>query len=630
MNSGAPDSAAKRASVLAATAVERQRAGALAEAARLYEQVLQLVPAGAGVLSNLGDTYRRLERCDEALGVLRRALQQHPSFVPAHYNLGLTLDQLGRPREAADAFERVLELQPTLADAALRLLSALRATGQLERALACYARFEPGLRESWQLQAAAGNVLADLFRVDEAVQHFLRALELAPDVPRLHADLAAALVERGEIAEALEAQRRALALAPDDVRLHSSLLFLLELAPQVEPTELLAEARGFDARHTLSLRGAARDDATGLDGERRLRVGYFSPDFRQHATEHFITELLRHHDRTRVEVFAYSAVATPDAGTARLRALSDHWRDIARLDDDAAAELIGRDSIDVLVDLAMHTGQGRPLLFARRPAPIQACWLAYPGTTGLSAMDYRLTDALIDPPGTDGDYSEQSLRLDDGFWCYTPPSSEPSVSELPALRNGYVTFGSQNSFKKVNDAALELWARVLEAVPSSRMLLVAPAGEAFTHAAKVFERRGVAAARLERLPYAPRPQYLANYGRIDCCLDTLPYCGGTTSLDAAWMGVPVVSLRGRTAAGRGGSSIAHFLGLPELSAPTREDYVVGATQLTSDLQRLSQLRQELRPRMRQSALMDAPRFARSMERAFRKMVDARRDAKART
>jgi predicted O-linked N-acetylglucosamine transferase (SPINDLY family) len=287
---------------------------------------------------------------------------------------------------------------------------------------------------------------------------------------------------------------------------------------------------------------------------------------------------------------------------------------------DQAAQLVRDDQIDVLVDLTMHMNRHHLTLFARKPAPVQVCWLAYPGTTGLSAIDYRLTDPHLDPPGLfERFYAEESIRLPDTFWCYDPLTSEPAVNGLPALDNGYVTFGSLNNFCKVNDTTLKLWASVMKAVDRSRLVMLADEGSHRQRALDVFEQQGIAPERVTFFARHPRHQYLALYHGIDLGLDTLPYNGHTTSLDAYWMGVPVVTLVGSTVVGRAGLSQLTNLGLRDLVAETPDQYVAIASKLARDLDRLGPLRQTLRATMQSSPLMDAQRFTRGIEQAYRTM-----------
>ena len=341
-----------------------------------------------------------------------------------------------------------------------------------------------------------------------------------------------------------------------------------------------------------------------------MKVGYVSPDFRSHSEAFFTVPLFSSHDHKNFEIVCYSDVVRPDDITERLRSYADTWRNITSLDHEQLAERIRQDGIDILVDLTMHMARNRLLVFARKPAPVQACWLAYPGTTGVSTMDYRITDPYLDPPGLyDGCYAEESVRLPDTFWCYDPRESEPSVNALPAAEKGYISFGCLNNFCKVNPLVLKLWARVLKAVDRSRLTILAGEGTHREHTLDLLSEEGVARNRVTFVSHQPRPQYLRHYHSIDIGLDTVPYNGHTTSLDSFWMGVPVVTLVGETVVGRAGLSQLTNLGLPELIACNPDQYVRIAAELAQDIPRLRDLRSTLRRRMQSSPLMNAPRFA---------------------
>jgi predicted O-linked N-acetylglucosamine transferase (SPINDLY family) len=349
-------------------------------------------------------------------------------------------------------------------------------------------------------------------------------------------------------------------------------------------------------------------------------VGYVSPNFRLHAEVFFLVPLLSAHNHAELEVFCYSDVVSADELTAELRSYSDVWRETTGLSDEQVAQIVRTDKIDILVDLTMHMANSRALLFARKPAPVQVCWLAYQGTTGLATMDYRLTDPHLDPPGLfDRYYSEESIRLADSFWCYDPLVSEPGVNSLPALERGSITFGSLNNFCKVNDDVLRLWARVMKAVDRSHLIVLAGEGSHRRRTLEVLEGEGIASERVTFHRAMPRPDYLRLYHQIDIGLDTFPYNGQTTTLDGLWMGVPVVTLLGRTSAARAGNSILRNLGMPELVAESPDEFVSIAARFATDLTRLSELRASLRNRLKNSTLMDAPRFARNVEAAFREM-----------
>jgi predicted O-linked N-acetylglucosamine transferase (SPINDLY family) len=311
-------------------------------------------------------------------------------------------------------------------------------------------------------------------------------------------------------------------------------------------------------------------------------------------------------------------VSRPDAFTEQIRGQADVWRSLPGLNDEQVDDLIRRDSIDILVDLALHMAGNRLLVFARKPAPVQVTFAGYPGTTGLSTMDYRLTDPYLDPPGCDESmYSEESVRLPDSFWCYDPFTTEPPVNPLPALSEGCPTFGCLNNFCKVNDRVLMLWARVLASVDRSHLVVLAPAGAYRRRVAEMFRQRGIAGERITFVPKQAHTEYLRQYHQIDIGLDTFPYNGHTTSLDSLWMGVPVVTLAGITAVSRAGVCQLQNLGLPELIAEDPDQYVQIAVNLAADLERLGNLRSSLRDRLAHSPLMNAPRFTRHIEAAYR-------------
>lgn len=399
---------------------------------------------------------------------------------------------------------------------------------------------------------------------------------------------------------------------------HSSLVFTAAFSPAYGSDELLALARGWYERHGEALAQQRRPHPHDRALDRRLRVGYLSPDFRDHVQRFFTLPVLREHDRSNFEIVVYSGVKKPDGWTEKLKKEASEWHDVGLLDDAALAQKLRDDRIDVLVDLAMHMAGGRLKVLAVEPAPVQISWLAYPGTTGIGGTHYRITDPYLDPPDQPLKYTEKSLRLPHTFWCYDPLSKEPLVNELPALGSGYVSFGCLNNFMKVHRGVLELWATVLARVPNSRLVLRAPLGWARDLSLEVLGAAGIPPDRLEFVDVQARVAYLASYQRIDIALDSFPYNGHTTSLDAFWMGVPVVTLVGNTVVGRAGLCQAHNLDLSELVARSPEEFTEVAVGLANDLPRLSVLRQGLRQRMLDSPLMDARSFTRDLEGLYRK------------
>lgn len=455
---------------------------------------------------------------------------------------------------------------------------------------------------------------------DGAVREYGAAIELA-DWPAAkgaaiaHGCLGDVLLESGRAGQAVDAYARALELEPHPLT-HSNLLFAMMFDGRQTAASIGARARDFGQRHVGAKLEHAALHPPGVPSKQRLRVGYVSPNFHGgHCQSLFTVPLFENHDHDAVEVFAYSSSCADDLTNARLVCAADHWREVGKLGDRDLARLIWADGVDVLVDLTMHMSGTRQLAFARKPAPVQIAWLAYPGTTGNGAIDYRVSDPHLDPGDDDEHYTERTLCLPDSFWCYDPLASLPEPSSKPAARD--VVFCSLNAFAKVNLRTLEIWSRVLCAVPSSRLLMLVPPGEARARVVGVFASLGVSPDRLELVDRRPREEYLRLYERADIGLDALPYNGHTTTLDAAWMGVPTVTMPGRTVVGRAGLSINRNLGLPELVADTAERFVEVAVGLASDPARLEGLRRLLRDRVARSALGDGRRFARNLETVYR-------------
>lgn len=490
----------------------------------------------------------------------------------------------GRSEEAATCYRAAVQLEPRRADTHYRL----------------------------------GRILEKMGRLDAACAALTLATQLEPDFARAHFSLAGVLDELGRRGEAIAANRRALQLEPGNVVVHNGLVYRLHFVDAKE--ELRGELLRWRERHSDPLKPQRAGHANSSDPERPLKIGYVSDYFRQHATAFYLHALLSHHDRRQVHVVAYSGSRVTDEVTGRFRALAHEWRDIAEWDDARVAEAVREDGIDILVDLMMHLAGCRLGAFARKPAPVQATWVAYPGSTGMDAIDYRLSDRHLDPALEDDRfYAEETVRLPDSFWCYDPLTREPAVEALPALAAGHPTFGCLNDFRKLDDATLTTWARILRIVPGARLLLLAPPGSPRTRVRSVFGAHGVTHERIECVVAQPRPAYLATYHRIDVALDPFPFSGHTTLCDALWMGVPTVTLCGPTPVARGGASLLRAAGLPQLIAATLDDYVRIAVEVAADREALSALRAGLRARVERAPLMDGARFARNMEGAYRGM-----------
>jgi len=637
-----------------ALALQHHQAGRLAEAEALYRQILAahpdhadtvhhlgiiahqqrrhdialelirratvLAPDSPSIHFNLGEVCRLTNRQDEASAHYQRALQLRPGFAEAHIHLGHALRDLGRSEEAVTAYRRGLELNPEHAVAQHSLANMLREQGQLDAALAAYRRALE-LKPDYAVACNdLGGTLAMLRQFDEAVSTLRRALELKPDYAEACNNLGGVLVQIGQFEEAATLYARAAALHPHDPAILSNLILVMPLCPACDDQSLLWEQVRWNHLYVEPLRPSRQPHTNDPNLQRRLRIGYVSADFRSHALSFFIAPLLESHDRAACEIHCYASVPHPDAVTVRLRQAADVWHEVHALSDAQLAQLVREDGIDILVDLAMHTADHRLLVFARRPAPVQVSWLAYPGTTGVETIDYRLTDRHIETldPGHDG-FGGRAMGLPDAWCCYAPIEEFPAVGPLPAARNGTVTFGSLNQFGKVHEELLRSWATLLERVPRARLLIVCPEGQAQDRTRALFAKHGITPDRLELVPPCPWADYTCLFGRIDIALDAFPWNGMTTTCHALWMGVPTVTRAGTSAASRGGSSPLQTVGLSEWIGQSEEEYIHIAAERAADLPRLSDLRATLRARMQASPLMDAPRFARNIEAAYRTM-----------
>jgi predicted O-linked N-acetylglucosamine transferase (SPINDLY family) len=586
----------------------------------LIGRAIALNPTAAGYHHNLGEVLRRSGKPERAVASFRRAIELRPLHAETHNNLGVSLYELGRIDEAIAAYQRALELNPASGWAQVNLGNALLAAGKFDEATAACAtavKLDPNFAEAHN---SLGVALQHSGRSDQAITVYRRAIALRPDYAEAYSNLGNVLRERGGVDEAIAAYRTAVAVKPDSFREASNLLFTLHFHPESDARSIRAEHVKWANRFAEPLAGEIRPHSNDRNPDRKLRVGFVSPDFRAHAVGQLLYPLFRHHDRHQSAFIGYSDVRTADHATERFIAIADEWRGTPGMCDAELADRVRADGIDILVDLTLHAAANRLLVFARKPAPVQVTMLGMPTTTGLSTIDYRITDPYLDPPDRgDADYSERSIRLPRTTWVYEPPESAPAVTPLPALGRGFVTFGCLNQFAKATPLALQLWAMVLQALPGSRLVLQSVPGSHLEPVRGLFQQSGIAADRLDFLPRTARAEYLERYGQIDIGLDPFPYNGHTTTFDALWMGVPVVTLEGRTAVGRGGVSILSNIGLPELIACTPEEYVQIAVGWGSDLSRLATLRSELRARMQSSALLDGPQFAADVDAAFRAM-----------
>jgi protein O-GlcNAc transferase len=476
------------------------------------------------------------------------------------------------------------------------------------------AQLEPNSHVPWFM---LGNVASELGDLDVAVAHYAHARDLHPSDHVVRYNLGLNQLWRGYIDAAVEDLRAACGLSPSYLQAQSSHIMALHNSDRISPEEIAATIREWGSRFSLEHRASAPPTVRpGTDQPERLRVGFVSGDFRTHSVAHFFEPILSARDRGAFTYVLYSNSHVQDAVTERLRAYADDWRDIWRLTDDAVIEQIRTDRIDILVDLSGHTADNRLAVFARRAAPVQVSYLGYPASTGLATMDYRITDAVTDPPEPADDWHcERLLRLPDTQWCFRPYGTPAAPGPLPARGAGFVTFGSFNNLTKASDTLLRCWVQILVKLPTSHLRLTrVRSAQRAAEIIALFGQSGVAAERIECVPWANDPPYGEQFAGVDIALDNYPYNGVTTTCESLYVGVPVVSLYGRNGVSRSGRSLLGALGLGELAASTPEQYVDIAVALGSDLSRLEQLRASLRGRFEQSSLRDEKRFAANFER----------------
>lgn len=551
--------------------------------------------------------------------LLKRVVGRRRASVETLLAEGLAHMKAGQWPEAAACFESARRSAPQ-DERVLHNLGLCHANaGNLDEAAACFEAVVRLAPDSASALVNLGNVEMVRRNAEAALDRYGAAVALGVADPGLFNNLGMAYRATARIDDALSAFRKALAIDPRFRDAHENLLFCIQLSSEHGPEAIFAEHRRWAERHAEPLRAAAPDPPIDREPGRPLRVGYVSPDFRRHAVAKFIEPVLAHHDRDAFRIHCYHNTVVSDDVTARLRPLAHVWRDVAALDDAALAARIRDDRIDILVDLAGHTTGGRLLCFARKPAPVQITYLGYSNTTGMAAMDYRLTDGVADPVGEAERYhSEQLLRLPHAQWCFRPDDEVLPVNDLPARSAGHATFGSFNNAWKINPAVIAAWSRILVRTPGSRLVMVGLPGEA-TRArfAGLFAGHGVEASRLDLRARVSDAEFWQLRQRIDVALDPFPYNGVTSTCEALWSGTPMPALLGVYGQSRCAGSLLTAVGLPELVAGSEDEYVGIGVRLASDLEALARLRASLRERMRRSPLMDYAGFAREVEGLYR-------------
>ena len=631
--------------------------GNVGKALEYFQQALTLKPDYPEAHNNYGNTLRAQGKLREAIASLKTAISLNPKLVEAHYNLAMGYHSQGKldmavksykqvlshkensPEvyfslgnvffdqgnmiEAIQSFKKVISYMPNNAIAHNKLGTAYHSQEKLEEAIECYKRAISLIPNFVQPRNNMGCALCERGELEAAAISLKHALKLKPDYADGHCNLGNVLKEQGKYAEAISSYRKTIELNPNYTDVHSNLLLSLHYSTSYNSKSIFDEHIAW--ANTLKINSENKPDFENKkDSEKRLKIGYISPDFRSHSIAYFFEPIISHHNGKICEIYCYSAVLKSDKTTMRLRRMSHHWKSVIGLSTDQIVALIKNDEIDILIDLTGHTGKNYLSVFAHKPAPIQVTYLGYPNTTGLPTMDYRLTDDYADPSGkTEKLHTEKLIRLSSTAWCYRPPKKMPEVKEYPAKAKGIVTFGSFNASYKLNDKVYELWAKILSRVKDSRLLLKSTnfADEGLkTQITEKFLKQGIERDRIIlQGKVASHKAHMGYYHKIDIALDSFPYHGTTTTCEALYMGVPVVSLEGEDHRSRVGVSLLNQVKLQRLIAKTEEEYIEIACSLASDLEALGKLRKGLRPCMEKSPLMDETKFTHGLEKAYREM-----------
>lgn len=573
-------------------AVQHER---YAEAVEHYTRHIALKPSKGSGHIGLGFALLQLGRFPQAIEALNNAVAHDPQSGDGFYMLGQAYREAGEPQAALQAWGKAHALAPELEHLYLEYCLLLFNQGRSGEARALMetgvARFPANADFKFYL----GNLLAESGDYAGAADVYREAVALNAQSPHLLSSYATALMQVGEREEAAEALKKSMSLAPDDATIFSNYLLCIQYSSKLDKAQKFQAAREFAERFETPLMNQwGSYQQRGEPSSRKLRLGYVSGDLRNHALAYFIEPILANHDRSKFEIYCYYSHPVFDAVSQRIQALADHWLDCHGMSDDVLAARIRADQIDVLVDLSGHTGYNRLLTFARKPAPVQLTWLGYQASTGLRAMDYRITEEALDPIGsTEKFHSEKLIRLPSSGTFKASPDSPP-VNELPALSKQPFTFGCLNNPTKITDEAIALWAEILRKKPGSRLMLGNATASLIEKFGMQFKQHGVDVERLIFQPKVGLVDYLGLHHQIDLALDTFPYNGGTTTFHSLWMGVPLIALEGDATLSKVGTAVMRGVGLPAFCAATRERYVEQAVYFSEHLEELSAIRYSLR------------------------------------
>lgn len=602
-----------------AQALDLEQQGKLQEAEQVYSAAIRNHPKHPLLLHLLGLLHYRTGRFNSALPLIGQSVQICPENADFTANLALLFGTMGRIEESISCFRRALSLQPCRADWHNNLGVTYERARRYTDAASSFkeaARLQPNAPTFWTNYANAIRRQGD---AEEAEQAYRRAMAVDVGYKPAQQSLAALLQEQGRHGEAVDCLREVIQHDQKDATTHSALLYALHYVDSVSREQLFDEHLQWARRHEEPVKNLWQPHINDLSPDRRLRIGYVSPDFRGHSVTTFFEPLLSNHDRERFEIFLYSSTDRSDGITSRLKSKANLWRDIHLMDDATASKLIRSDHVDILVDLTGHMPGNRLTVFARKPAPVQITYVGHPNTTGMSTIDYRITDPFLDPVdgGSDKLHSEQLLCLPRVFGCYLESTEAIEMAEPPALSTRSITFGCLNNSAKITERCIAVWSRILKRLPGSKLTLLAnPSAKRLR---SQFAAHGIPEERVRFLGRLEREEYLRAFNHIDIALDCFPYNGQTTSCDGFWMGVPLIALEGNSYVSRMGLSLLHNLKMPELIAADESQYEELALKLANDQDRLVHYRSQIRERLRSSPIMDAPGLARDIEAAYRQV-----------
>jgi len=600
------------------------QSGQMAKTESFCRELLQSHPQSLIVINVLGAALKDQGKLKDAIQAFSKVIQLKPDYIEAYYNRGVVLQELGQLSKAVDSYNKAIQLKPDYAQAYNNSGLALQELGQLDKALkSCEQaiQLKPDYAQAYNNR---GVVLQELEQLDKALNSYEQAIQLKPDFAEAYNNRGNTLKEIGQVDEAIDSYDKAIQFKPDYAVAYSNRNFALNYSSELTQTDIFQKHLEFEKQFGRKILENKLNPLFSKRRNTRLKVGYISADFNNHSVGYFFEPLLKSHDKGSIEVYCYYNNARADDTTKRLMEESEHWRSIVGMNDKDVVNLIRKDSIDILVDLVGHTAKNRLTVFTYKPAPIQVTWLGYPNTTGLSAIDYRFTDDVVDPIGrTDDLHSEKLIRLQNGFLCYQGDKLLPPNSALPCLKREHITFGSFNNLSKVTHQVVKIWSKILQSVPNSHLLLKSKQlSDAKTKSRyiEMFKHEGIPENRLELYSWLPgKEEHMELYNSIDIGLDPFPYNGTTTTCEALWMGVPVITMFGNLHAGRVGASIMTHANLENLIAMGTDEYVNMAVKYANNTDYLVKLRNELRSKILRSALCDNNAFAKNIEKAYQEM-----------